>query len=31
MTILHGDFFVVLKNMLLWLTLSNPTWACGYH
>jgi len=25
MSILHGDFAVVLKVNLLWLTLSNPT------
>jgi len=24
-------FFIVLKIKLLWLTLSNPTYACEYH
>jgi len=24
-------FFVFLKIKLLWFTLSNPTWACGYR
>jgi len=24
------SFFVILKFKLLWLTLSNPTEACGY-